>query len=289
LSDKIIVSLIPNDLTDDLELVLKICSEIGVHYVELASMWGKSILDLNADEVRKVHALLNQYKIKVISIQTQIMKVHPPGSALASKGSTDMHRDFEFNISRMDRAIELANEFDAPFIVTYSFFHRTVGITDANWKSLLNVYEMFKSKLEAAQKTAVVECENDTYIGTVQDYLKFFKALNSPYIKANLDLANLIGAQKELSRKEFDELYPYIAYMHVKDRKIHSLLLKSLGVVFGKGNVPWKQVIPWLNEKRWTGVLSVEPHVHGPNRIEMGRECAVNLQKLLKELKIPFE
>ena len=115
------VSLIPNDFSQDLEKVFQLCQTEGVKYVELAYMWNKSILELNEAELTKVHELIDKYNLKAASIQTQIMKVHPPGNPNAKPGTKNMHDDFEFNISQIDTSIKLAKEFNAKYIVTYSF------------------------------------------------------------------------------------------------------------------------------------------------------------------------
>lgn len=282
------ISIIPNDLTMDLEAVFKMCVEEQIKYVELGYMWNKSILDLNEEEISKVKNLLNEYNIKVASIQTQIMKVFPPGSVLSRFGSKHMHFDYEFNKSHFDKAVELAKIFNAPYIVTYSFFRRGVKISEALWDRLFNDYEGFLPKLKVADKSVVVECEPDTLIATVSDYLKFFNHFKSPHIQANFDMANLFGAQNHFDKEEFEQLYKYVPYFHVKDRR-KAFLFRTKGAIFGEGFIPWRQVLPWFAEKGFNGFLSIEPHVHGEDRFEKGRQCAKNLQNLLMELKIPFE
>jgi sugar phosphate isomerase/epimerase len=79
-----------------------------------------------------------------------------------------------------------------------------------------------------------------------------------------------------------------VPYFHVKDRK-KVFPFRTGSAIFGEGYIPWKQVLPWFAEKGFNGYLSIEPHVHGENRFEKGRQCAKNLQNLLSELHIPFE
>lgn len=280
------VSLIPNDFSMDLEAVFKMCNAEHVQYVELGYMWNKSILDLTPEEIQNVLALMKQYNLKAASIQTQIMKVGPPGSILDRKGSQKMNFDYSYNRSRIDRAIEVAEIFDTPFIVSYSYFRHGVRNIQSYWPKLLADYEEFLPKLKAKNKTMVIECEPDTLIATVQDYLKIFKYFDSPHIAANLDLANLHGGQKSFSRADFEAIFPYVKYFHVKDRR--KKLIGATGAIFGEGFIPWSSVLPWFAEKGFDGYLSVEPHVHGENRFEKGVQCVRNLQNLLKLLKIAF-
>jgi sugar phosphate isomerase/epimerase len=284
------ISLIPNDLSMDLEAVFKICAEEHVKYVELAYMWNKSILDLDESELIKVQHLMDKYGLKAASIQTQILKVFAPDSKLAAPGSKNMHRDYDYNLSRIDRAIEIAQRFHAKYIVSYSFFTHLSQTKDANWQRLIKDYAMINEKCRKANVTMVVECEGDTLIATIQDYLRLFTTINSPHVRANFDLANLHSKQKEFTRADFEQIAPYVPYFHVKDRKMPKWrILPAKGAVFGEGNIPWPRILPWFAQFGFDGFLSVEPHVHGPDRMELGRRCVQNLQKLLRDLNFEFE
>jgi sugar phosphate isomerase/epimerase len=284
------VALIPNEFSMDFESVCKLCSDEGVHFLELAYMWNKSILDLEETEIQRVESLMHQYKLHAASIQTQILKVFPPDSPKASLGSKIMNRDYDYNKSRIDRAIELARRFHTPYIVSYSFFKGKHKPNNSHWQRFLKDYAEIMEKCKIGNITMVIECEGDTYISSVTDYLRFFTHFKGPQLKANLDLANLISWQRKLPRKQFELLYPYIKYFHVKDRKMGRWkILPSQPAIFGEGNVPWKEVLTWCAEKDFDGFLSIEPHVHGNDRIAQGRRCIQNLHKLLKELKIPYQ
>jgi sugar phosphate isomerase/epimerase len=285
---KMKISLIPNDFTQDIELVFQLCNKEKVQYVELASMWGKSILDLTEEEEKRLLELMDKYHLKTASIQTQIMKTMAPTSKFNKLKSNAMHLDHDYNIKQIDRAIELANTFKTPYIISYTYFRRGTTVSEANWEKLFEDYQTFLPKIQQQNKIMVVECEPDTFAGSIEEYLRLFTHLNSPHIRANFDFANLLGAQKQFSREEFERFRPYVNYFHVKDRKFRRIL-GSTGAIFGEGNVPWKQTLSWFAETDFDGFLSVEPHVHGQDRIEKGRKCVQNLQKLLTELKIPFE
>ncbi len=282
------VALIPNDFSMDLEAVFQLCAAEHVRYVELGYMWSKSILDLTEDELSKVHGLMEKYNLKAASIQTQIMKTMAPGAVLDRKGSDRMHLNHDFNVAQIDRAISLAREFKTPNIVTYSYFLWGTRRSSERWEQLFQDYAAILPKLQAGGVTCVVECEPDTFAGTVDQYLRLLQHFESPHIRANLDLANLLGAQKHFTETDFQKLYPYVAYFHVKDRRKKRPWGRT-GAVFNEGDVPWLQVLPWFAKTGFDGYLSVEPHVHGADRFEMGRRCVRNLQKMLSDLNLPFE
>ena len=285
---KMKLALIPNDFSMDLEVVFRLCSEEQVHYVELAFMWNKSILDLSPEELSKVYDLLDKYNLKVASIQTQIMKTMAPRSILNGKGSDLMHFHHDYNIAQIDRAINLAREFKTPYIITYSYFIWGVRRSVKRWLQLFQDYSGFLPKLQLNQVICLVECEPFTFTATSGQYLHLLQHFESPFIRANFDLANLLDAQKNFTETDFQRLRPYVVYFHVKDRQKKPLWGKKTAV-FGEGNVPWQQVLSWFAESGFDGFLSLEPHISGKDRIERGRRCIRNLQKLLRDMHIPFE
>src|SRR6056297_1391203 len=165
------VGLIPNDFSMDLEKVFKLCEKESVKYVELAYMWGKSILDLNEKELRKVQDLMEKYNLHASAIQTQIGKVYAPSSP-NSKSNKKMHDDYEYNVSRIDRAIELAKIFNTKYIISYGFRGRDEGDESTKgkyWNELLETYDSFVKKLKPASKVMCVEGDGGQLVGTVED------------------------------------------------------------------------------------------------------------------------
>ncbi len=289
------IAIIPNDLSMDFEKVCRMCHKENVKYLELASMWNKGILDLNEEELGKVHALMDKYDLQAASIQTQIMKVLPPGSKMARPGAKTMHGDYEYNISRIDRAIELAKEFKAKYIISYSFMGKAVhspATREKNWQLMFDTYAGFLPKLQAADMTICLECDGGQYVGSIDDHLRLFEHFNSPHINSNFDMANLYHVQ-EFTREDFERFWKWVPYFHVKDRQINKGFKKLIKggnrpAIFGEGTIPWPTVLPWFAEKGFDGFLSVEPHVHGGDKFEKGRQCVKNLQSLLQSLEIEF-
>jgi sugar phosphate isomerase/epimerase len=298
------VACIPNDFyhgSRGFEQVLdEVCAPLGVKYIEIAYLWGKSILDLDETEIAKLHESLDQRDIRIGSIQTQIMKVIPNGALLASPGSKNMARDQAFNTSRIDDAIRCAKEFGTKLIVTYSYFSSTMKKKQVEpfWDMLFQDYNGLVEKCQAEDCTMVVECEDDTLVHDTKTYLRLFDYFNSPHLAANLDLANFISYANVFTEEDFTQLKDHVAYFHCKDRILSKgIMSKGIlrrifhgkGAVFCTGDVPWKQVLPWFVDAGFDGILSVEPHVHGANQFEDAKQCVAGLQKLLGELNIEYE
>ncbi|MHA1997512.1 MAG: sugar phosphate isomerase/epimerase family protein [Promethearchaeota archaeon] len=273
--------------------MIEFCAEENIKFIEIAFLWGKSVLDLDEGEINRVKEILDRNGVKVASIQTQIMKVHPSITSVSRIGSKDMHRDEAYNLSKIDSAIKMANEFGTKYIITYSYFNRYIEAGEDIWPRLIVNYEPLVDACEESNKTMVLECEGDTVVGSIDDYFNLFDFFESPHLKVNLDLANLVGHVGKFDRDDFDRIKEHVEYFHVKDRKrvtrgFFKKRVVETGAVFGEGYIPWKDALTWFNEYGYEGFLSVEPHVHGKNKFEMAKNCVKNLKNLLGELNINF-
>ncbi|MHA1682468.1 MAG: sugar phosphate isomerase/epimerase family protein [Promethearchaeota archaeon] len=302
------LAIIPNDFYGkgiDFEGVVDLCASEGINFIELASLWGKSVLDLDDTEVERVRTILDEHGVKVVSIQTQIMKTIPPASNRRAKlagriighfygaiGRGKMHSDAKINASRISDAIDVADALDAKYIVTYSYMHIFLKDKDRAWKNMVSSYKHLSAACESRGKVMVVECEPDTLVNDTGTYLKLINGVGSDALQINLDLANFISHGKSFTKDDFTRLSKYVPYMHVKDRIPNNGPLKkwlpTKGAIFGDGTIPWREVLPWFLKAGFNGVLSIEPHVFTGNKFEKGRECIRGVKALLDELGVHY-
>jgi len=276
------IATIPNEFSQDFENVLKILNELDIKYLELASMWNKSILDLNQEEENRVKKIINEYGMKTSAIQTQIMKCYPKDSQYAKIGSKDMHLDLDFNKSRIDRAIELADKFETQNIVCYSYFSKN-GITEKNWQNLINDYEILINKCEKRDKILVLENEHDTYVALVDDIYRIMHHFESKHLRHLFDTGNLFKRVNSFTYNDYQRIGKYIGYWHVKDvRKM--IFGRKVWTVFGTGIIPSKEIFTWYLKDGFDGFFSAEPHQAGPNRIELCEKHIKNLKDLIESI-----
>jgi sugar phosphate isomerase/epimerase len=277
------VTTIPNEFSQDLEKVLNLLSKNDINYVELASMWDKDILDLSPDEEDKIEDLLDQYGMEVSAIQTQIMKCHPRDSPHAKPGSNNMHTDIEYNLSRIDRAIELAKKFNTENIVTYSYLARE-GVTEQNWGRMLDDYESLVMKCAKANKVLVLENEHDCYVSLIDDVYRIMTHFNSPHLRWLFDTGNLFMKINKVTQEELGKVKEFIGYWHVKDVKKVLFGKSKKWVVFGKGIVPSKEIFSYFIKNGYNGYFSAEPHQGGSKKWDLATEHVLNMKNLLDSI-----
>lgn len=277
------ISTIPNEFSQDFEMVLKHLAKKDINYVELASMWNRSILDLTPEEEDKVEDLLDQYGMDVSAIQTQIMKCHPRDSPHAKLGSKQMHLDLDYNLSRIDRAIELAKRFKTENIVTYSYFAKA-GLTEKNWEMMLKDYDGLIKKVTKANKILVLENEHDCYVALIDDIHRIMSHFKSPHIRWLFDTGNLFMRTDKFTPEDYGKVGEYIGYWHVKDVKKALFGKAKRWAVFGKGIVPSKDIFSYFIKGGYNGYFSAEPHQGGSKKFELATEHVLNMKKVLDSL-----
>jgi L-ribulose-5-phosphate 3-epimerase len=110
--------------------------------------------------------------------------------------------------------------------------------------------------------------------------------VNMPNLGVGLDTANLILYGKANPVDAIDILGPHIRNMHAKDG-LWPTDPDQLGkeVAIGKGLVDFPQVFAKLRRIGYTGPISIEREVAGPQQIEDVRQEKIYLERLLRQAK----
>ena len=88
--------------------------------------------------------------------------------------------------------------------------------------------------------------------------LELMRAIDSPQLRFIWDPANFVqcGAVEQVDRW-WDELHPYIGYIHIKDAR----LADQSVTVAGDGDGQVLELLQRLRDSSYEGVLSLEPHL----------------------------
>ncbi len=85
------LSVINDEISPDFDHACSVAAnDFGLSWIELRSMWGKNVTDLNAEEVDRSRQILDKYKLRVTDIASPLFKVHWPGAPMSKEGP---HRD----------------------------------------------------------------------------------------------------------------------------------------------------------------------------------------------------
>lgn len=171
----------------------------GIPYLEMRGVDGKNVADLTDDEVAAAVARLNAAGLKVWSL----------GSPA---GKTKITDDFTFEEQRFARLLHIADMTGAKCIRLFSFYG-----TEGKDEYFDEVCARLSRFIEMAKEHDVVLChenEKGIYGDTPERCIRLMEAL--PALKAVYDPANFLQCGVD-TLTAWDELAPYIYYMHIKD------------------------------------------------------------------------
>ena len=232
-----------DEIASDTTTQFEVLNKLGIKFFEPRGIDGKSISDLNDEEVTALKEKMEKYGIKVSSIGSPVGKIK----------LTD---DFEEHFEVFKRVVKTAKMLDTKFIRMFSFYHDGDEWTD---DERTQVITQLKRLIAYAKENDVIllhENEKDIYGDIAPRCLDLMKELYCDNFKAVFDPANFVQSGQD-TKEAYKMLNEYVVYMHIKDA------LKKDGTVvpsgYGDGNVEF--VIKSLFEKGYNGFLSLEPHL----------------------------
>jgi L-ribulose-5-phosphate 3-epimerase len=121
------LSVINDEISGDFDHACSVAAnDFGLSWIELRSMWGKTVTDLNADEVERAHQILEKYKLRVTDIASPLFKVHWPGAPVSKEGprrdAAQIDADFKREDEVLQRCIDLCKAFQTDRIRCFDFW-----------------------------------------------------------------------------------------------------------------------------------------------------------------------
>ena len=225
-------------------------NKLGIKYFEPRGIDGKNISTLTDDEVKSLKEDMQKYGISVSSIGSPIGKIY-------------LSDDFDAHFETFKRVVKIAKELGAKYIRMFSFFH--------SYDERSEVMARLKTMIGYAKENDVIllhENEKEIYGDTVERCKDLMDTLYCDNFKAVFDPANFVQCGQD-TKKAYEELKPYIEYMHIKDAVAQDGRVVPSG--YGDGNLEY--ILTDLLKNGYNGYLSLEPHLgsfEGLAELEMG-------------------
>ncbi len=231
--------------------------ENGIDGLEIRNVDDINIADITAEKAIEVKKKIKAAGLEIFSIGSPIGKI------------SIEERNFERELERLRRIIELAEITEAKNIRLFSFYIPQ-GENPENYKN--EVVERLGRYLDLARHHDVVLChenEKGIYGATPERCLDIHRAL--PEMKAIFDPANFVqcGIDTLLA---WDMLKAYVSYIHIKDALADGNIVPA-----GKGAGNILQIIKSYAACGGTAV-TLEPHLmefSGLSSLENGEKSLV--------------
>jgi 3-dehydroshikimate dehydratase len=261
-----------DEIDNDLETQLDVLASEGIYALELRGAWGRNVLDLDTDQLAEAGELLQKFGFVVSAIGSPI-------------GKSQLTQPPEFELERLERAINAAQALGTRNIRVFSFFV-SPGEAMANRDEVISRMKTLAQRAEAAGATLLHENEKEIYGDSAERCRDLLDAVASPSLRMAFDPANFV----QVGVRPMDEAWPLLAddtvHVHIKDAVFADGGVRPAGE--GDGAVP--ELLAALVERDYQGFLTLEPHLKVAGRSggysgEAGmRTAAAALRALLDKL-----
>ncbi len=269
------ISAFGDEIASDFEEQLQTLQKLKIGLIDVRGAWGVNCSQFNADHIQRINALCEQYKISVSCMGSPI-------------GKSPIQDPIEVESERLKFIADVAHQLGTKNIRIFSFYPEA-DVTPEAMENSIQRLQKLTDLAESLDVLLLLENEKDLVGDLPERMLTIFKAIESDHMGFIWDPANFVqcGAEHQVDQW-WDELNPYIAYIHIKDA------LQADGTVkpAGEGDGQVKELLAKLHETGYKGVLSLEPHLaiaghsSGFSGAD-GMEVAVTaLRKLMTEVGI---
>jgi choline dehydrogenase-like flavoprotein/sugar phosphate isomerase/epimerase len=262
-----------DEISPDLEIQMDTLASEGIYYIDLRGVGGKNVLQLNDDEVAEIKKRLDARGFRISSIASPI-------------GIIPITDDFTPQLNDMRRAIYLAKYFGTPYIRIRSFI---IPQGENPLKYRAEVLRRIKDLTHIAEHESVILLlENDTtmYGDTGERTLDILQSINSTNLRFAFDPVNFIRSSVLPMTHAYPLVEPYISYIHLKDAQIDT----GKVVPPGKGDAEIEKLLTSLQEKRYSGFISIEPKgMPGIADRDFFLVAAKELKRLLNKIGLKWD
>jgi len=281
------LSVITDEISQDLGHALDVMSEYGCRTAELRNVYGKYIVDADGELLAKVESDLKDRGYTVCCIDTPFYKCDLPvdsksrsGSAGPTHGATE--RSFDDQMPLLMRSIDLCKRFDTPYLRIFSFWRRgplTPEIEDRIARALVSACEV----AQRAGVTLLLENEHACFLGTGKETARMIDRVGSPALKMIWDPGNAFMAGEQPFPSGYESAKPYVAHIHIKDATV-SASGELIWTVVGDGEIEYEGQFQALAASGYDGVISLETHYRDADgdAEKSTRQCLAGLKRLVE-------
>ena len=283
------IAVISDEISQDFDHACSvIAKDFGLQWVELRSMWGKSLMSVSDAEIAEMQKILAKYSLRVTDIASPLFKVDWPGapkSKFSAKG--DMHGAAEVAYKQQDevleQAIARAKQFKTDKIRCFDFW-RIDNV--APYRKAID--EKLRTTAETVGRQGlllVLENEFECNTATGREAAKTLAAVPSPHFALNWDPGNAVMAGELDAFPAGWDVLPKnrIRHCHCKNAMKDSSG-KIVWEPVDKGYVDWAAQFRALKQAGYRDAVSLETHWRGAGTPEASTRISwAGMKKCLEE------
>ena len=281
------LGVITDEISEDLETALAVCSDLGIRDIELRSIWNTSIVEHDDASIQAIADAIRARGFSVCGIASPFLKCHISGDGVAAGATHSARatsRSEQWDI--LDRSLEVAARFNAPMVRAFSFWRVEDPVSVRE--------EILDLLLEATKRTRnsgrLLGLENEyaCNIATGEEAAWYLERISDPTFGLIWDPGNEAALGHAPVPTGYEAVKDRVHHVHLKDA-LH------LGepvefTVIGDGIIGYEEQFRLLKRDGYDGVLSLETHFDlGSSRESATRACAHAVRAIAARAGLPID
>ncbi len=240
---RVAVSGFGDEISADPTEQLSVLADLGIRHLDLRGAWDRNILDFSANDVANLKSALTAAGAQVALIASPV-------------GKSQITESPEFEASRLQTAIRLADQFGTPLLRIFSFYHEGI-LHEACRDEVISRLAGWARTAEQAGVTLLLENEGGLWTDRPERCRDLLESVNSPFLRFTLDTGNFASLGVASADTAYPMLRPWISHIQIKD-----MVTATHAVVpAGQGDAQLPQVLAAALADGYSGYLSLEPHL----------------------------
>ena len=264
------ICFITDEVSRNLRTALQFAAEYGIRQVELRNVYDKYCFRHDPDTLRQIHALLQEYGVRVAILSTPVLKCILPGSrlsALAQKESAGARTTFPIpdneqfprQLEFLRQAIAAARILETDKLRIFSYWQ----VEDLE-QERPRILEGLRRVTEVAEREKIrlaIENEPGCNLANCVQTMRVLNEIRSPWLGMAWDVVNGV-ATGEIPYPDGFRLLDTkrIWHLHIKDSCPDPATGRRRTCAVGDGNIPYSEIFPALAQAGYSGALSMETH-----------------------------
>ena len=271
------ISAFADEISQDPTEQLDVLSRHGIKFIEFRAIHGTNVLDLSDAQHAEFRDALVSRGFGLSAIGSPIGKIR-------------ITEPFDEHLKRFDRAMELADFYQAPRIRIFSFYMPPGDDPISHREAVLTRMTELARRASDRGITLFLENEKGIYGDTAARVAELLETVNSPSLRHAFDPANYVEVRQPID-EAWNRLREYVTHFHVKDYDPKTEHNVPAGC--GEGQIPW--LIQDAVDHGYQGFCVLEPHLviaelsHGFTGPERFADAVAALKGILDERKIAYE
>jgi sugar phosphate isomerase/epimerase len=287
---------ITDEIDQDFAHACQVAQELGMRYVEIHTLWGKNVDELDNHELHEVERLLDQHQLRTHLICGLLFR--PFSLADVEPDGIESHPRFQAHMAKLERFIQIAHRLQAPYIRTFGFT-RDVGGGNPSPRSpdgggvseeiLAKVAQGLRLACERVAGeglTLALENARSLYANTGGNLRRVLDAVQHPNLKVIWDPANAFVAGED-PVAGFAQVRGQIVDIHCKDAiVVDNTTGLTAWARIGDGGTDWAAQLRLLQDEP-VHTYTVETHWNpgGQDKAENTRQTFARLQALMAQME----